>query len=99
MAPFDLQIWTPVILAISAAVQAWMAYVQDDKRLELTTTSVHSLHALLVWWNGLTTIQRRMATNGNYLVKETEKTIREANFISGSPKFDEDLLEEEESVD
>ena len=71
LSTFDLSVFIPAALAVSGAVTAWTSYQQIDLRLLQTNAALGRLN-LLVWWEGLTMIEKRVPSHKETLVKSTE---------------------------
>jgi len=84
LSTFDLSVYIPAALAVSGAVTAWTSYQQIDLRLLQTNAALNQLNQLLVWWDGLTMIEKRVPSHKETLVKSTEACIQaQATIFSG----------------
>lgn len=73
---FQLVTFIPVALALSSALSSWSSYLQIELRLCRTNSALHQLHQLVVWWDSLNMIEKRVSTNKEYLVQITEAAIQ-----------------------
>ena len=51
----------------------WSSYKYMDMKISLTNASLHSLHKLIVWWEGLSVIEKRNPSNKEHLVEAAEE--------------------------
>jgi len=72
---FGLTVFIPAMLALSGALTSWNSYKQNEQRLLQKNIATGNLHALLLWWDGLTMIEKRVPTNKNTLVYQAESSI------------------------
>jgi hypothetical protein len=85
LSTFDRSDFVPAALALSGGITAWASYQQTDLRLVLTNNSLSQLNQLLVWWDGLTMIEKRIPINKETLVKSSELAIiSQATVVGGS---------------
>ena len=75
LSTFDRSDFVPAALALSGGITAWASYQQTDLRLVLTNNACSQLSQLLVWWDGLTMIEKRIPMNKETLVKTCELAI------------------------
>ena len=75
LAAFEQSIWIPVVLAFSAAVSSWANHQNKEGKLAGINGAVHQMHQLLVWWNSLTMIEKRVIQNKEHLVLSTENIV------------------------
>lgn len=73
---FQLVTFIPIALALSSALSSWSSYLQIELRLCRTNSALHQLHQLVVWWDSLNMIEKRVSTNKEYLVQITEAAIQ-----------------------
>ena len=73
---FQLVTFIPVALAISSALTSWTSYLQIELRLVRTNSALHQLHQLIIWWDSLNMIEKRVSSNKEYLVQTTEAAIQ-----------------------
>jgi hypothetical protein len=73
---FQLVTFIPIALAISSALTSWTSYLQLELRLVRTNSAVHQLHQLIIWWDSLNMIEKRVSSNKEYLVMTTEGAIQ-----------------------
>ena len=73
---FQLVTFIPIALAISSALTSWTSYLQLELRLVRTNSAVHQLHQLVIWWDSLNMIEKRVSSNKEYLVQTTEAAIQ-----------------------
>jgi hypothetical protein len=70
---------------LSGGITAWASYQQTDLRLVLTNNSLSQLNQLLVWWDGLTMIEKRIPINKETLVTTSELAIiNQATVVGGA---------------
>ena len=85
LSTFERSDFIPAALAFSGGITAWASYQQTDLRLILTNNSLCQLNQLLVWWDGLTMIEKRIPINKETLVKTSEMAIlSQATVVGGS---------------
>jgi len=100
LSTFDLSVYIPAALAVSGAVTAWTSYQQIDLRLLQTNAALNQLNQLLVWWDGLTMIEKRVPSHKETLVKSTEACIQaQATIFSGGARRSDDEDEDEGGKD
>jgi hypothetical protein len=75
LAAFEQSVWIPATLAVSAAVSSWANHQNKENKLGGINGAIHQMHQLLVWWNGLTMIEKRVIQNKEHLVLSTENII------------------------
>ena len=73
---FDLTVFIPLCMAFSSAMTAWMSYKQTELRLLQTNGAKQTLHQLMVWWDSLSMIEKRVPSNKENLVQVTESSIQ-----------------------
>jgi hypothetical protein len=85
LSTFDRSDFVPAALALSGGITAWASYQQTDLRLVLTNNSLSQLNQLLVWWDGLTMIEKRIPINKETLVTTSELAIiNQATVVGGA---------------
>ena len=85
LSTFERSDFIPAALALSGGITAWASYQQTDLRLILTNNSLSQLNQLLVWWDGLTMIEKRIPINKETLVMTSEMAIlSQATVVGGS---------------
>ena len=72
---YHLVIFIPIAMAFSSSLMAWTSYLQIELRLIQTNGAVHTLHQLMIWWDSLSMIEKRVAQNKEFLVVTTEVII------------------------
>ncbi len=80
---FNLVTFIPMALAMVHALTSWNSYKQVDERLNQTNSAVQQLNNLLIWWDSLNMIEKRVITNKERLVETTENIIQ-ARFVNYS---------------
>jgi SMODS and SLOG-associating 2TM effector domain 1 len=87
---FDLTIFIPMALAFAGACTAWRSYKQADLRLVQTNGALNQLHQLIIWWDSLSMIEKRVPANKEFLVQTTELTIQTqvVGYLSSKNKDD-----------
>ena len=73
---FNLVTFIPLLFAFSAALTSWTSYNQTDLKLVQTNRGKHQLHQLLIWWDSLSMIEKRVSANKEYLVQVTETAFQ-----------------------
>ena len=58
----------PAVFALTAAATAWTSYSQTDLVLVHTNAAINHLNQLLIWWDALSMIEKRVAANKEFLV-------------------------------
>jgi len=80
-----LSVFIPAVLALSTTINAWTNYQQVELRLLQTNAAQGQLNQLLVWWDGLSMIEKRVPSNKDKLITESENVIlSQATIYSGS---------------
>jgi hypothetical protein len=75
LSTFGQSLFIPAMLAFSGAITSWTSYQRTDQLLLQKNIAVGNLHQLLIWWDGLTMIEKRVPTNKNALVLQAERAI------------------------
>jgi hypothetical protein len=73
---FNLVTFIPLLFAFSGALTSWASYNQTDLKLVQTNRAKHQLHQLLIWWDSLSMIEKRVPANKEYLVQVTETAFQ-----------------------
>lgn len=71
----SLRIWIPIVVALVSACEAVSQFEQDSARLTGANNSLGQLEKLLIWWQSLSMVQKRVKANAEYLVEATEDAI------------------------
>jgi hypothetical protein len=58
----------PAVFAISGAATAWTSYSQTDLVLVQTNAAINQLNQLVIWWDALSMIEKRVGANKEFLV-------------------------------
>jgi SMODS and SLOG-associating 2TM effector domain 1 len=66
----------PAVLAVSGAATSWTSYKNTDLQLQATNGSINELNKLLIWWDSLSMIEKRVGANKEFLVVNTELAIQ-----------------------
>ena len=61
----------PAMFAISGAATAWTSYSQTDLVLVQTNAAINQLNQLVIWWDALSMIEKRIGANKEFLVRHT----------------------------
>lgn len=69
-------VFIPAVFAISSAILAWGNEQKNDLKNSQINSALQQLHILLVWWSGLSIIERRNNRNKQFLVESAEMAIR-----------------------
>ena len=75
LSTFGLSVFIPALLAFSGAVTFWGNYQQTEQRLYKKNVSIQLIRQMLVWWDGLTMIEKRVPSNKDTLIRTTEMSI------------------------
>ena len=67
--------WIPVAMGIASALGAASAYLQLDERLRRVNGALVSIRKLMVWWHGLSVIEKRIPANKSNMVLTMETII------------------------
>jgi len=82
---FGFSVYIPAVLAFSSTISGWTNYQQVELRLLQTNAAQSQLNQLLVWWDGLSMIEKRVPSNKDRLITESENVIlSQATIYSGS---------------
>jgi hypothetical protein len=73
---FDLVLWIPVAMAVSAFLTSWQSFSSVDTRLGQTNAAINQLNQLMIWWDSLTMIEKRVGANKEFLVMTTETAVQ-----------------------
>mmetsp|Transcript_9349 Transcript_9349/g.9165 ORF Transcript_9349/g.9165 Transcript_9349/m.9165 type:complete len:487 (+) Transcript_9349:1001-2461(+) len=66
----------PAVFAVSGAFTAWTSYSQTDLVLIQTNAAINQLNQLIIWWDALSMIEKRIGANKEFLVVVTELAIQ-----------------------
>lgn len=75
LSTFGLSVFIPASLALSGAITAWGSYNQSEQRLLQKNIALQRIRLMLVWWDGLTMIEKRVPVNKDTLIRTTEQSI------------------------
>ena len=75
MAYFDVSLWLPLLLAVSAVLEFWINYSATDVQVANLQATMASLTKLKMWWLGLSPVQQWMPTFQEHLVQSGEEAI------------------------
>jgi len=75
MAAVDATEYIAVVLAFAAAVSAFVELRQLKHRVRGMNLTISKLGKLLLWWQGLTLVERRQQSSRERLVNETEQAL------------------------
>ena len=86
MAAFKAQLWVPMTLALISLIEFVMAYQQLESRLPAANATIATLTGLLMKWDGLSLVQRRMPNSKELIVRTTEDAIllQHNSFVAGA---------------
>ncbi len=89
---FKLVLFIPITLALSNTLTAWVDYKQVQPRTHQTNVAIQQLNQLLIWWDGLSMIEKRDVTNRESLLMRSEAYIvgRQSFSLSKTGVSDED---------
>ena len=57
-------------------VKCRTSYCQSEAKLAQTNFAKQQLHQVLIWWDSLNMIEKRVQSNKEYIVTTTESTIQ-----------------------
>ncbi len=94
---FNLVLFIPITLAFSNALTSWVDYKQVQPRTHQTNVAIQQLNQLLIWWDGLSMIEKRDVSNRESLLMRSEAYIvgRQSFNISKTGVSDDDKKEDE----
>lgn len=75
LSTFGLSVFIPAALALSGAITSWGSYNQSEQRLLQKNIALQRIRLMLVWWDGLTMIEKRVPVNKDTLIRTTEQSI------------------------
>ena len=55
---------------------SWRSYRQADLKLAQTNGALNQLNQLVIWWDSLSMIEKRVPANKEFLVSTTEQTVQ-----------------------
>jgi len=73
---FDLPAYIPIALGVGSAFGGIIAYQNLETRLHRVNAALVSLSRLMVWWHGLSVIEKRIPANKTFLVDTMEGIIQ-----------------------
>ena len=80
---FDAPLLVPAVLALSAAISAFIEFGLYPQWLRATNSTIAELKNIDIWWRGLTFIQHRQPYYKELLVSRTEYALSlEIGYIS-----------------
>ena len=59
----------PAVFALSGAATAWTSYSQTELVLVQTNAAINQLNQLVIWWDALSMIEKRVGANKEFMVK------------------------------
>ena len=59
----------PAVFALSGAATAWTSYSQTDLVLVQTNAAINQLNQLVIWWDALSMIEKRVGANKEFMVR------------------------------
>merc|ERR1711904_72218 len=68
-----LKHWIAAVVAVTTAMDVVMKDQMLEQRIRSTSAALLALENLLIWWNSLTTMERRMPHNYDRLVLSCEE--------------------------
>jgi len=77
LALLELDCWIPVVVAVSSAVATAMDYTAVQARLLNASQVLMALKNLLIWWESLSMVQKRLPINKATLVESAETAIEQ----------------------
>ena len=69
---FRLVEFIPMALGFGSAILGWVNHTQVEIHLTQINGAANKLQKLLIWWNSLSVIQKRIPFNKEYLITTTE---------------------------
>ena len=73
---FGLTLFIPLCLAFSSSLTSWVSYKQSETSLMQTNGAKQQLHQLMIWWDSLSMIEKRVPANKESLVRITETAVQ-----------------------
>ena len=55
---------------------SWRSYRQADLKLAQINGALNQLNQLVIWWDSLSMIEKRVPANKEFLVSTTEQTVQ-----------------------
>lgn len=94
---FKLVLFIPITLAFSNTLTAWVDYKQVQTRTHQTNVAIQQLNQLLIWWDGLSMIEKRDISNRESLLMRSESYIvgRQSFNITKTGVSDDDKKDDE----
>ena len=94
---FKLVLFIPITLAFSNTLTAWVDYKQVQTRTHQTNVAIQQLNQLLIWWEGLSMIEKRDISNRESLLMRSESYIvgRQSFNITKTGVSNEDKKDDE----
>ena len=68
--------WIPVMMGSASVFGAISAYLDLGEQLRRTNQALVSIRKLMVWWHGLSVIEKRIPANASKLVVSMETIIQ-----------------------
>ena len=74
--------WIPVMMNSASVFGTISAYLELEEQLRRTNVALVSIRKLMVWWHGLSVIEKRIPENASKLVVTMEMIIQaEAGYV------------------
>ena len=80
------RLWISMVVALTSSLTNIGDYLMLDARLTATKHGVMKLRNLLLWWDSLTLVEKRLTENNEILV-ETCESVCDADMVWGSSAF------------
>ena len=97
---FRFNNWIPVAMGISAVFGSITAYMDLEEKLRRTNSALVSVRKLMVWWHGLSVIEKRIPSNASNLILTMEQIImNEAGRVMVQSQSKSDAAREGEEPD
>ena len=76
LSTFGYATLVPLVFSFSESLSSWQNHSMTGMRLLATNGAVNQLNTLLIWWDSLSMIEKRVAVNKEQLVMTTEAAIQ-----------------------
>ena len=95
---FNLVEFIPMALGFGSAILGWVNHTQVEIHLTQINGAANKLQKLLIWWNSLSVIQKRIPFNKEYLITTTEALML-AKIVGGQSYANDDPKPKEGGAD
>lgn len=73
---FNLPTYIPIAMSFGGAIGGVVAYQNLEQRLQRVNAALVAVQRLMVWWHGLSVIEKRIPSNKTFLVNTMEGIIQ-----------------------